>query len=260
MPPQKIIIALPAFNEARNLSTLLENFEKIFSDHYLRNFQKLYLVVDDGSTDNTLELLQKRSQWLPIKIIIHEKNQGLGPTIRDALKEACEQANDTDIIITMDADNTHPTNLTKKMVRMILEGNDVVIASRFRPGAAVVGLHWLRKLMSLGARFLLQLTFPIPGVRDFTCGYRAYSAAILKRAFDGYGNTFIEHQGFQCMADILLKLRFMDPKIIEVPMVLRYDRKKGSSNMHIVKTVFNTFKLIVRRRFEKKPDWIIARN
>lgn len=256
MGPQKIIVALPAFNEASNLPDLLENFERSLADISLQGLQRLYVIVDDGSKDNTMEVLWKYSQRLPINIIAHELNQGLGPTIRDALRKACELADDTDIIITMDADNTHPTDLIQKMVWMIVEGNDVVIASRYRRGSYVVGLHWFRRIMSLGARLLMQLTFPIPGVRDFTCGYRAYRALVLKQAFAGYGDEFIEHQGFQCMADILLRLRFMGVKMTEVPMILRYDRKRGGSSMSVAKTIINTLILVIRRRFEKKPDWI----
>ena len=255
MKTRNIIIALPAFNEASNLPKLFESFEKSFIDLLSQGFERSYVIVDDGSIDGTMTVLREQAQNLPITIIIHEQNQGLGPTIRDALKNSCERAGDLDIIITMDADNTHPTELISPMVQLIAEGNDVVIASRFQPGANVVGLNYGRRLMSFGARLLFQMALPIPGVRDFTCGYRAYRAIVLKRAFAGYGDAFIEHQGFQCMADILLKLRFMHVKMTEVPMILRYDLKSGASSMRVGRTVFNTLKLLFRRRFEKKPNW-----
>ncbi len=61
----------------------------------------------------------------------HTVNQGLGATIRDGLKLAAENCADNDVIITMDADNTHPPGLVMRMVRQIQEGYDVIIASRF---------------------------------------------------------------------------------------------------------------------------------
>jgi len=153
----------------------------------------------------------------------------------------------------MDADNTHPAGLMVRMVHRIIEGNDLVIASRYRRGARVVGLSRFRKLMSIGARVLFTLVFPIPGVRDYTCGYRAYRAAVLQEAFRRYGDAFIEQRGFQCMADILLRLGRMRVLMTEVPMILRYDLKGGDSKMRVGTTVGQTLKLMIKRRFETSP-------
>jgi dolichol-phosphate mannosyltransferase len=252
-------MALPAYNEEAGLPPLLANLEKTFELLSRQGFQRAYVIVDDGSKDQTLKILREHAEGLPITIVIHEQNQGLGFTIRDALRKASELAQTGDIIFTMDADNTHPPALMIRMVQRILEGNDVVIASRYREGSMVVGLHWFRRLMSFGARVLFQTIFPIPGVRDYTCGFRGYRAEVLKEAFAGYGDAFIEHQGFQCMADILLRLSTMKVIVNEVPMILRYDLKGGESSMRVGTTVFNTLKLLAKRRFEGTPEWIRQR-
>lgn len=256
MTDATIYMALPAYNEERGLPPLLQGLEVAFNQLAQQGFEHAYVIVNDGSKDATLEVLQEQAKKLPITIVVHEQNQGLGPTIRDALKKASELAREHDIIFTMDADNTHPADLMIEMTQQILVGYDVVIASRYRSGAKVVGLHWFRRFMSFGARVLFQMVFPIPGVRDYTCGYRAYRAKVLKDAFIGYGDTFIEHQGFQCMADILLRLSHMNVSMTEVPMILRYDLKGGASSMRVGKTVVNTLKLLVRRRFEGRPAWL----
>ena len=137
------------------------------------------------------------------------------------------------------------------MAQSANEGADVVIASRYRSGSRVVGLSLWRRFMSLGARILFQTVFPILGVRDYTCGYRAYRARLLRQAFALYGDRFIEHAGFQCMADILLKLSRFNPVFREVPMILRYDRKGGASKMQVGTTVVNTLELVLQRRFER---------
>ena len=136
--------------------------------------------MDDGSRDATPRILQEYSRRLPLTVVTHEVNQGLGNTIRDALVEAARLAGSEDIILTMDADNTHPAGLMLRMVQSVLEGNQLVIASRYRYGSRVVGLSAVRRLMSWGARVLFQMVFPIPGVRDYTCGYRAYRADLLQ--------------------------------------------------------------------------------
>jgi dolichol-phosphate mannosyltransferase len=178
----------------------------------------------------------------------HVKNRGLGETIRDALSVSAGLAAPDDVIVTMDADNTHSPTLIPAMVRAIQNGSDVVIASRYRHGSRVVGLALSRHLMSYGARFLFQLAFPLKGVRDYTCGFRAYRASLLKDAFARYGNTFVQERGFSAMAEILLKLRALRPRFSEVPMVLRYDFKSGDSEMRVGATVMKTLRMIHRLR------------
>jgi len=249
MSKPKIIVALPAYNEALNVGALLDTFENILVRVLGHAFDRLYVVVDDGSVDNTRKILTDYATRIPLTILVHEKNQGLGPTIRDALKKAADVAAPGDLIVTMDADNTQPAGLIPAMVQKVLEGHDLVIASRFRDGARVVGLSWLRRLTSVGASLLMRFILPLKGARDYTCGFRVYRAELLKKAFEVYGASFIDQQGFQCMADILIKLRKLDPIVGEVPMILRYDLKKGSSSMKVGRTIVSTFRLLLVRRF-----------
>jgi dolichol-phosphate mannosyltransferase len=245
----KIIIGLPAYNEALNIGALLDNLENTLGLILGFGFERLYVVVDDGSADQTKNILREYASRIPLIILLHEQNQGLGPTIRDALRRATDEACVGDIIITMDADNTQPPGLIPLMVQKILEGHDVVIASRFREGARVIGLRRVRKCTSIGASLMMRIIFPMKGVRDYTCGFRAYRAELLRRAFGEYGEAFIDQRGFQCMSDILIKLRRFNPIAGEVPMILRYDYKKGSSSMKVGRTVINTLRLVLARRF-----------
>ncbi|MHC4294413.1 MAG: glycosyltransferase family 2 protein [Planctomycetota bacterium] len=251
MTAPELYMVLPAFNEEANLRALFANLEEVFSTLSPLGYERQYVIVDDGSRDATSDIIREHQQHLPIALLTHSTNQGLGITIRDGLREACELASDNDIILTMDADNTHPAALIPRMVQMIAEGNDVVVASRYRPGAQVVGLNWFRRLMSTGARILFHVIFPIRGLRDYTCGFRAYRAALIKKAFALYGDSFIEYSGFHAMADILLKLRRLNPVVNEVPMILRYDLKGGASKMRIASTVLSTLKLMLKRRFQR---------
>jgi dolichol-phosphate mannosyltransferase len=148
----------------------------------------------------------------------------------------------------MDADNTHNPHLIPRMIQRIDEGYDVVIASRYCPGALVVGVPRLRQLLSDMGSWVYQLLVPIGGVRDYTCGYRAYRAAILQAAFDRWGDQFISETGFAAMPDILLKLRCLDHLLAtELPFVLRYDRKPGASKMHVGSNILASLRLAIRR-------------
>ncbi len=250
MSVAKIIVVLPAYNEADNLETLINDLERTLRSLRGLGYEWTYLVVDDGSGDETPSILRDLQTKLPLEVITHERNQGLGVTIRDGLWHAAKAARNDDVVITMDADNTQPPGLMAAMVQKIREGNDVVIASRYRQGARVVGLRWHRRLMSTGARILFQLILPIAGVRDYTSGYRAYSGSALKKGFEVYGSRLVSQKGFQCMAEVLIRLSSLNLVMNEVPMVLRYDQKGGESKMRVGSTVLQTLKLILIRRFE----------
>jgi dolichol-phosphate mannosyltransferase len=191
----------------------------------------------------------KAGETQPVIVERHVVNQGLGATVRDGMLAVCEKGSERDILVTLDADNTHTPGLIARMVRMIREGHHVVIASRYRPDSRVRGVPFLRKVLSRCASLLLITLFPIRGVRDYTCGFRAYDLGALKRVVAAEGPGFFDQDGFQVMVDILLKLR-KEPDLIfgEVPLILRYDQKEGESKMDIGATVRKTLRLVVRHR------------
>lgn len=247
--PAKVIVTLPAYNEEASLPELLERLGEAFADC---NLPYEIVVVNDGSKDATASIVEQFSLQMPVHLVNHEINQGLGITIRDGLREAMERADERDIIVTMDADNTHPPGLIPRMVQMIGEGCDVVIASRFEHGGTVTGVPLNRHLLSFGARALFTVMFPTRGVRDYTSGFRAYRASVVREAFQKYGDNFVGETGFSCMADILLKLRRLDCVFGEAPLRLRYDLKLGESKMQVFKTIRLTLSLLLRQRFSLK--------
>ncbi len=244
----KVIVVLPVFNEAAALPGLCSSLDALFSD--LTASYRI-VAVDDGSSDGSADLLDALAADLPVTVIRHEETRGLGATIRDGLRVAATMAVPADVIITMDADETHTPDHIREMLRALEAGPDVVIASRFRPGAKVTGVPVFRKVLSFGASKLMSAAFPTDGVRDYTCGYRAYRAATLQTAIDDYGEDFVRSDGFQCMVDILLQLRKRGARFAEIPFTLRYDMKKGKSKMKVMKTVLATLSLIVRRRWRE---------
>jgi dolichol-phosphate mannosyltransferase len=246
VPRQQVWVVLPAYNEEQSLPALLNRI----ADAML-NSGLVYriVVVDDGSNDATAQFAENYARHIPLILERHTANMGLGATIRDGLSKACTLADPGDIIVSMDADNSHRPDLIRRMVWSIREGRDVVIASRYRQGSSVRGVPFVRRVLSRAAACLFRVVFPISGVRDYTCGFRAYRASVLQAAFRQYGATFFDQQGFQCMVDILLKLSPMGLVFGEVPMVLRYDLKESVSKMKVGQTVRRTLLLMIRRRF-----------
>ena len=124
-------------------------------------------------------------------------------------------------------------------------------ASRFQPGARVIGVPIERHFLSIGARVLFTALFPTRGVRDYTSGYRAYRASVIRQAFADHGDDFVGEAGFSCMADVLLKLRKQGVLFGEAPLRLRYDQKGGDSKMQVFHTIWLTLKMLGRHRVGK---------
>lgn len=206
------------------------------------------ILVDDGSADDTFAIANALARTMPITIERHAINMGLGPTIRDAFRLANSVMGPDDIAVVMDADDTHDPRVIPDMVEAINGGADVVVASRYVRGSSVQGVPRDRLWLSNGASWLFRMVFPTPGVRDYTSGFRAYRSRILAAAFERYQDSFVDQVGFQCMADILLKLRHIGARFDEVPFALRYDLKRGASKMKVIQTIARTLGLVARRR------------
>jgi len=246
----KVFVALPAYNERENLATLIGSWAAVLEEW---GGEYRIVVVDDGSTDGSGELLEDLARQYPLDIVTHERNLGLGAALRDALSAAVQQADPDDLIVTMDADNTHPPELFPQMVDLLRSDKlDVVIASRYRTGSRIVGLSRWRRFISFAARMLFKVVFPVRGVRDYTCGFRLYRAGALQEAIHAWTLNFIEERGFACMVEVLLKLAARGVRFGEVPMTLRYDAKGGSSKMRVVQTMSKTLRLLVRMRFSRR--------
>ena len=226
-----ITVVLPAYNEEQDLPPLLE---RIGSALAAAQCTYRILIVDDGSRDRTVELVLAAQRRLPITLVKHPRNMGLGAAIRTGLSEA---AKDDGVVITMDADNSQDPALIPTMVNRIEEGYDVVIASRFQQGGQEVGVAPHRVVLSHGAGHVMRLAVRYPGVRDYSCGYRAYTAGILRALQKAYGQDFVHENGFACMFELLVKLKKIGARASEVPLVLRYDLKTGPSKMRVGRTL-----------------------
>jgi dolichol-phosphate mannosyltransferase len=243
--PRTVRVVLPAFNEAAALPGLLREIAAALTAQH-RAYE--IIVVDDGSADATAALAEQAAAQLPIVLVRHAANLGLGATLRDGIAAAVARGGAEDVVVTMDADGTHTPALIADMVEAIDRGCDVVIASRYQPGGGVIGVPRLRRVLSDCGSLLFRGLFPTRGVRDYTCGYRAYRAAALRDAMARYGDRFIDQAGFQCMVDVLLKLRALPIAFGEVPLLLRYDRKHGASKMRVLRTAVDTLRLLASRR------------
>lgn len=254
----QIFLVLPAYNESENLGRLLEKLTRIpeISAHLK------VIVVNDGSTDDTAKiaetffsLLREKKGESDFELFIetHPQNLGLGAALRTGLSKALSMAQPEDSIALMDADDSHPPELLPQMEQKITQGFDGVIASRYLSASGEIGISLPRKFLSLACNKILQLFFPVPGVKDYTCGYRLLRASLLKKLQEETAGKFFSENGFVATSELLLRLHQCGAKFFEVPFQLRYDLKKGKSKMKIFRTIFGYFRLIWRKRL--RPEY-----
>jgi len=225
-----IIILLPAYNEEQSLPQLLPKI-----DETLSGLKTPYIVIvcNDGSKDNTGRMLEEFAKKIPLEVIHHKINRGLGETSRDLFERATEISTPEDIIIRLDCDDTHEPMFIPTLITKIEEGYDVVIASRFEPGGGQEGVTAYRAFISRCANLFMKIFFPIKGLKEYSCGFRAYRAEKVKEAISFFQNDFIQLKGlgFTCTLEKLVKLKLINARFAEVPFKLRYDQKLSESKM-----------------------------
>lgn len=226
----KVWILLPAFNEEHSIPLLFPKIKKTFDE---LNQAYRIVVVEDGSLDSTVAVLNKMKPEYPLDIVEHRINRGLGETERDGFEHVAQFASDDDIVVRLDCDDTHEPEYILSLINKIKEGYDVVNTSRFRSGGGQKGVSPYRAFISYAANLFMKIVFGIKGVRDYSCGYRAYRARIIKDAVRIFGNGFIQIKGlgFTATLETIVKLKLLGCRFAEVPFVLRYDKKASPSKM-----------------------------
>jgi dolichol-phosphate mannosyltransferase len=223
-----IWILLPAYNEQGDLPQLMQKLQKAMDGKDYR-----LVVVNDGSTDQTAEILSKSKGILNLEIVEHPINRGLGETERDGFEFIAWRAERDDYIVRIEGDDTHEPKYLFDLIEKLKDGYDVVNTSRFQPGGGQLGVDAYRAFISRSANLFMKLVFGIRGVSDYSCGYRAYRAAVIKDALEIFCNNLIQLRGmgFTSTLEIIVKLNILGCRFAEVPFVLRYDQKKGGSKM-----------------------------
>lgn len=222
---------LPAYNEEESLDYLLPKIDKAFKEDMKLDYHMI--ICDDGSRDKTAVMLEEYAKTLPITIMTHKINRGLGETSRDLFEKVAEVSNDEDIIIRMDCDDTHEPEFIPGLLKQIENGYDVVIASRFVEGGGQEGLSKYRATISKAANLFMKFFFPIKGLKEYSSGFRAYKATAIKHVIEVFGNDFIQLKGlgFTVTLEKVVKLKMVGAKFGEAPFILRYQQKRSDSKM-----------------------------
>ena len=159
-----------------------------------------------------------------------------------------ENSADDDLIISLDADNTHNPEQIPEMIEYFQKNNlDLLVASRFCSSSVMADFPLRRKLISKSISILLQNLFSVRKIsgeklQDFTSGYRIYKAEKLKKLFAKKKNQFITEPEFTYTCELLIKLARINCCIDEIAISYDYGKKLGASKLRLMR---NFWRLII---------------
>jgi dolichol-phosphate mannosyltransferase len=205
------------------------------------------LVVDDGSTDRTESIVRQMKEQMPLDLLSHEVNRGVGAAFETGLRHAASVSRPSDFIITIEGDGTNSLQTLRPIIELLGQGYDVVCGSRYVPGGGYRGFPLKRRIFSVGANVVMRWYCGLEPVRDYTLFYRGYRAQVLQEAFERYGRAFIQGKGFFANIEILVKLSRLRPlRAAETPVVYDYGAKRSRSSMRVWKNLAEYLRFFVR--------------
>lgn len=215
----RVSVVIPTINESGTIEELLEALQEQRETYDLQ-----IIIVDDGSTDGTIETIQQLNQRHGnITLIERGWKLGFGTAITDGLKMALTQNPRPGLIATMDADLSHDPNQLPNLIRQCTR-DTLVIGSRYTTGGEIHGWGPYRKTVSWGANLLARVFANIPA-KDSTSGYRCYGADLAQAILPS-----LESTGYDIQIEILAESARRGFEIRETPITFQ-DRTTGESKL-----------------------------
>ena len=218
-------IVIPMFNESENAETTLNRVEEA-----LVSFNGTYeiIAVNDGSLDNTLEILNKLAKKDgKLKIVSYPKNIGRGMALRKGFQESKGE-----MVVSIDADLSYDPHYINDLVETLREEPDIdfVLASPYMPGGGVQNVPFHRLWVSKMGNKILRLAMP-NRIYTSTGIFRAYRKKVLE-------SLELESDGKEIHLEILSKALALGYRVKENPAILT-SRKRGKSKFKFKKTAIS---------------------
>jgi glycosyltransferase involved in cell wall biosynthesis len=244
LPAPPNIFVVPAYNEQDNITRLLVDLE---ARPDLFPAGSRVIVVDDGSEDETAQIVENYPGSLPVELLRLVRNQGPGGAFRAGFTAALDGAPEDALVVTLEADTTSDLDALPQMLERAVAGAELVLAS-VHGGGRMVNVGPCRRLLSRGAGYVVRRALGIDA-QTVSSFFRVYRSSALRAGLRSYGDGLIQETGFACKAELLAKLVAIGARVEEVPVDLDAARRVGKSKMPVLQTVAGYGRLCVRRRF-----------
>jgi len=241
-------IFLCCYNEAQNLKKLLSDLEREMQ-LVKRDFEVWFCL--DGTSDDSVEVIKTFSN-LKTVILPQINQRGLGLAYKRLFFEAVKNFSNEDLIISLDADNSHNPAQIPLMLEHFEKNNlDFLVASRFCGNSVMEEFPLHRKLISKSISLLLQTFFPIKKIngknlQDYTSGYRVYRSAVIKKLFAKEKTNFISEPEFTYTCEFLIKLSRLKIRVDEIAISYEYGKKIGASKLRIMRNFWRLIVMLTR--------------
>ena len=197
-------VIIPAYNEEKRIPDTLVKIEAFLKKQH---FNSEILVVDDGSTDKTVQVSQALDMKR-LRVIKNPRNMGKGAATRNGIMNAVGE-----LMLFSDADLSTPIEEVCQLIQAIKDGDDVAIGSRALPESDIV-IHqpWYREMMGRVFNIVVQVLV-LKGIKDTQCGFKLFKAEVARTVFNEQ-----KLSGFAFDVELLMLTRRHGWKIAEVPV------------------------------------------
>jgi glycosyltransferase involved in cell wall biosynthesis len=222
-----IYVCIPSYDEAPTVGLLLWKVRQVFAG-FPREYQ--LLVLDDGSSDATPEVLERYTRVLPLTVTRHKERQGYAASVEELLRQAVDRTDrpKRDCAILMHADFAHAPNFIPDLVRRIESGADIVVAQSRLQGEPSRTRRLVRRL----APVLLRGAVSVPGVSDVVSGFAVFRLVTLRNAFRSSPGPLLTTQGWAANAELYGRTARHARRVETIATVERRDLRQRPSRVN----------------------------
>jgi len=227
IPSSKVSIVIPCYNEEEGIPHLVPHILGVAKILHEDGYECEFLFVNDGSTDNTLAVLEEGFKDVPhVSIISYEQNKGFGGALRSGLEQA-----QGELVVTIDADSNYDHFEIPEILKALTSDYDVVTASPWHPSGTKSNFPFHRFIFSitLSKMYSFFLGRNVPNLSTYSSGFRVYRREVVD-------SVHFKANDFLATAEFLIRSLKAGYRVKEFPTVV-YQRKFGSSKLKTLQTI-----------------------
>jgi len=213
----KVVVTIPAYNEEKTIGPVIKDIKTVMDKH---KYNYELIVVNDGSSDNTVEIAKKEGAV----VYSHPRNLGLAETFRTEMEKCLQHK--ADIIVHTDADGQYVASEIPNLIRLVKEGKDLVLGSRFKGKIESMPL-----LKRFGNKAFSKVISHITSMRvsDGQTGFRAFTKEVAEKIKIRSFHTYTQEQIIRAVRG-----KF---KVVEVPAY--FAKRGGNTKSRLMRNPFD---------------------